>query len=261
MISDEELMRKRNMNKIVVLLPTYNESENLPILVPRLMELNLDRLSVLIVDDDSPDGTGLIANELSVMFAGRVETIHRVGLQRGLGAAYYDGFRKAISDGADVVVSMDADLSHDPSAIPQMIDLIPQYDLVIGSRYTKGGSIDGNWGISRFVLSHVAQWYIQLILRVRTKDATSAFRCYSCSTLKQLDINSLWSGGFGFLVEVVYHYERLGLNVIEIPIVFLDRSLGQSKVSLRVIIEAMSLVAKIRLRSMQQYNTFLRRLS
>ena len=248
------------MNKTVVILPTYNESENLPILVPRLMDLDVERLSVLIVDDDSPDGTGMIADELTLAYPGRVETIHRIGVQRGLGAAYFDGFRWAISDGADIVVSMDADLSHDPFCIPHMIDLIPQYDLVIGSRYTKGGSIDGNWGISRFVLSHAAQWYIQLVLGLKTRDATSAFRCYSRSTLKHLDFSSLWPSGFGFLIEVIYHSERLGLNLIEIPIVFLDRRWGQSKVSPRVIIAAMVRVAMIRLRSMQDNKAFLRRL-
>jgi dolichol-phosphate mannosyltransferase len=248
------------MRNIVVILPTYNELENLPRIVPKLMDLDVKGLSVLIVDDDSPDGTGMIANELVLEYPGRVDTIHRVGVQRGLGAAYFDGFRKAITDGADVVVSMDADLSHDPSCIPKMIDLIPQYDLVIGSRYTKGGSIDGNWGISRLLLSHAAQWYIQLMLGLKTRDATSAFRCYSRSTLRHLNFESLWPSGFAFLIEVIYQTERMGLNLIEIPIVFLDRTLGQSKVSPRVIIAAMVQVAKIRLRSVQDSKEFRRRL-
>ena len=248
------------MKNIVVILPTYNESDNLPLLVPRLMNLDIDGLSVLIVDDDSPDGTGRVADELTLSYPGRIDTIHRIGVQRGLGAAYCDGFRKAISDGADIIVSMDADLSHDPSCIPKMIDLIPNYDLVIGSRYAKGGSIDGNWGISRFVLSHAAQRYIQLILGLTTRDATSAFRCYRRSTLNKLNFDSLWPSGFGFLIEVIYQSEQLGLNLIEIPIVFLDRAFGKSKVSSRVIITAMAQVVKIRFRSVQSTRTFRRRL-
>ena len=236
------------MNNIVVILPTYNEVENLPMLVPRLLDLQVERLSVLIVDDDSPDGTGKVAEELSIAYPGRVQVLHRIGRQRGLGAAYIDGFHKVLADGADVVIGMDADLSHDPAYIPRMIDLISQYDLVVGSRYAPGGGIDGHWGLGRVLLSHGAQWYIRLMLGLKTRDATGAFRCYRRTTLEQLDFDSMRSTGFSFLIEVIYQAEHLDLRVGETPIRFRDRARGQSKVSPRVIASALTRVAEIRLR-------------
>jgi dolichol-phosphate mannosyltransferase len=249
------------MDSIVVILPTFNESENLPIIVPKLINLGFENLKVLIVDDDSPDGTGIIAEELSLVYPGRMRIIHRIGVQRGLGAAYLDGFRKALADGEDIIITMDADLSHDPSCILSMIDLISNHDLVIGSRYIRGGSIDGNWGISRLILSHLAQRYIQLILGINTRDSTSAYRCYRRSTLNQLDFSPMWPSGFSFLIEVIYQAEQLGLNLVEIPIVFLDRTLGESKVTPLVILEAMIQVGKIRLNSIRYGNRLFSRVT
>ena len=236
------------MNNIVVILPTYNEAENLPVLVPRLLDLQAERLSVLIVDDDSPDGTGKVAGELCTAYPGRVQVLHRIGRQRGLGAAYSDGFRQVLADGADVVIGMDADLSHDPAYIPRMVDLISQYDLVVGSRYAPGGGVDGHWGWGRVLLSHGAQWYIRLMLGLKTRDATSAFRCYHRAALERLDFDSMRSTGFSFLIEVIYLAEHLDLRVGETPIRFRDREQGQSKVSLRVIASALARVSEIRLR-------------
>jgi dolichol-phosphate mannosyltransferase len=236
------------MNSIVVILPTYNEVENLPVLVPRLMGLKAEWLSVLIVDDDSPDGTGEVADELCTAHPGRVQVLHRIGRQRGLGAAYIDGFRRVLTDGADVVIGMDADLSHDPAYIPRMVDLISQYDLIVGSRYAPGGGVDGHWGWGRVFLSHGAQWYIRLMLGLKTKDATGAFRCYRRAALERLDFGSMRPTGFSFLIEVIYQAERLGFKVGETPIRFRDRERGQSKVSPRVIASALARVSEIRLR-------------
>ena len=236
------------MNNIVVILPTYNEAETLPVLVPRVLDLKAETLDVLIVDDDSPDGTGKIAEELYTAYPGRVQVLHRIGLQRGLGAAYIDGFSKVLADGADVVVGMDADLSHDPVYIPRMLDLISQFDLIVGSRYVPGGGVDGHWGLGRVLLSHGAQWYIRLMLGLKTRDATSAFRCYRRATLERLDFDSMRPTGFSFLIEVIYQAERLGLGVGEMPIRFRDRARGQSKVSPRVIASALARVSEVRLR-------------
>jgi dolichol-phosphate mannosyltransferase len=235
--------------ELTVVIPTYNEAENLPLLVPRILGLNLEKLSILFVDDDSPDGTGKIAEELSGTYPGRVQVLHRNGKQRGLGAAYIDGFQKALSDGADIIIGMDADFSHDPDNIPRMLTLLSQSDLIIGSRYVPGGGVDGPWGWYRVLLSHGAQWYIRLMLGLRVKDATSAFRCFRRTVLEQLDIESMQPIGFSFLIELIYHVEQLGFKVVEIPIRFRDRERGISKVSSHVIASALLRVLEIRLRS------------
>jgi len=236
------------MNNIVVILPTHNEAENLPMLVPRLTNLETEKLSALIVDDDAPDGAEEIAEQLSSAYPARVQVLHRVGLQRGLGAAYIDGFRKVLEGEADIVIGMDADLSHDPAYIPRMVDLISQYDLVVGSRYVPGGGVDGHWGWERVFLSHAAQWYIKLMLGLKTRDATSAFRCYRRATLEQLDLGSMRLTGFSFLIEVIHQAEQMGLRVVETPIRFRDRQRGQSKISSRVIASPLTRVTEIRLR-------------
>jgi dolichol-phosphate mannosyltransferase len=234
------------MTNITIVIPTYNETENLPVLIPRLLSLDIDQLKILIVDDVSPDGTGRIADELSQAHPGRIQVLHRIGLQRGLGAAYIDGFRKALLDGADIIFGIDADLSHDPDDIPRMLARITQCDMIVGSRYTPGGGVVGHWGWYRVLLSNCAQWYIQMILGLKTRDATSAFRCYKRTALEQVNLVSMEPVGFSFLIEVLYNIEKLGLKVDEYPIRFRDRERGQSKVSLRVISSAMVNVLKIR---------------
>jgi dolichol-phosphate mannosyltransferase len=229
-----------------VVIPTYNEAENLPELIPRLLNLKINQLKILIVDDDSPDGTGRIAEELSKAYPGRMQVLHRIGLQRGLGAAYIDGFRSALSDQADIIFGMDADLSHDPADIPRMLTLISQYDMIIGSRYAPSGGVDGHWGWYRVLLSNCAQWYIRMMLGLKTRDATSAYRCYKRAVLEQVNLVSMEPVGFSFLIEVLYSVEKLGLKVGEHPIRFHDRERGQSKVSFRVITSAMVNVLKIR---------------
>ncbi len=231
---------------IIIVIPTYNEAENLAVLIPRLLSLDIDQLKILIVDDVSPDGTGRIAEELSQAHPGKIEVLHRIGLQRGLGAAYIDGFRKALSDQADIIFGIDADLSHDPDDIPRMLTLITQYDMIVGSRYAPGGGVDGHWGWYRVLLSNCAQWYIQVMLGLKTRDATSAFRCYKRTALEQVNLGSMEPVGFSFLIEVLYSIEKLGFKVYEHPIRFRDRERGQSKVSLRVIYSAMVNVLKIR---------------
>jgi len=231
---------------LTVVIPTYNEAENLPVLIPRLLGLNIDQLKILIVDDVYPDVTGRIAEELSQAHPGRMQVLHRLGLERGLGAAYIDGFRKALSDEADIIFGMDADLSHDPADIPRMLAQISQYDMIVGSRYAPGGGVDGHWGWYRVFLSNCAQWYIQMMLGLKTRDATSAFRCYKRTALEQVNLVSMEPVGFSFLIEVLFSVEKLGLKVGEYPIRFRDRERGQSKVSLRVISSAMVNVLRIK---------------
>jgi dolichol-phosphate mannosyltransferase len=240
-------MKMSNQNpNVMVILPTYNEAENLPILIPLL--LDMAPLRVLVVDDNSPDGTGKIADRLSSQNP-NIQVLHRKGVPRGLGAAYIDGFQQALKEDVDIIIGMDADLSHDPAYIPVMLEMISHYDMIIGSRYAPGGGVDGPWGWYRFLLSHGAQLYIRLMLGLRARDATSAFRCVRRAVLEQLNMDSMDPAGFSFLIELVYHVEHLGFKVGEIPIRFRDREHGISKVSSKVIASALLRVLEIRLKS------------
>lgn len=226
--------------KIVVVLPTYNEADNLANMVSALLSLPLPELSVLVVDDNSPDGTGQIADELAVQNSERVSVIHRPGKQ-GLGKAYIHGFTEALKQGAEAVLQMDADFSHSPSYIPQMVEKLQAgtHDIVVGSRYVKGGSLDKNWGFGRKLLSWWANSvYVRMILRTRTKDATGGFRLWKRHVLEGIDLSRIRSNGYVFQVETIYVAEKLGYRPTEIPIYFEDRRIGQSKMSFRVQLEA-----------------------
>lgn len=231
---------------LTVVIPTYNEAENLPVLLPRIFALGLQTLKILIVDDDSPDGTTAVAQGLANVYPGQVEVLCRQGLKRGLGAAYIDGLQKAVADGAAVVISMDADCSHNPIHIPPMLALMAQGDMVVGSRYIAGGGVDGPWGWNRVVLSTLAQGYIRTILGIKTRDATSAFRCYTRAALERLSLAGMEPDGYTFLIEAVFRAERMGLKILEHPIRFRDREKGESKVSVSVITNALFDILKIR---------------
>jgi dolichol-phosphate mannosyltransferase len=226
--------------RLIVVLPTYNEKENLETMIETLLALPMPNLSVLIVDDNSPDGTGQIADTLAAKMPDRVSVLHRKG-KLGLGTAYIEGFRMALDKGADYVLQMDCDFSHDPKYIPQMIDKMEDCncDIVIGSRYVKGGSLDDTWSVGRKLLSWWANSiYVRLILGTNAKDATGGFRLWKREVLEGIDLSRIRSNGYVFQVETIYVAEKLGYTDEEIPIYFADRKIGTSKMSLKVQIEA-----------------------
>jgi dolichol-phosphate mannosyltransferase len=206
-------------------------------------------LQLLVVDDDSPDGTGRIADELAQeRYPGRVHVIHRKG-KLGLGTAYITGFTRAMELGADYVVQMDADFSHSPSYISQMLEKIKDYDVVVGSRYVGGGELDERWSWWRWLLSWWANVvWARVILGVRTKDATAGFKCWRRTALQRIGLERITSNGYVFQVEMAYVSEKLNFRILEIPIYFEDRRIGQSKMTVPVKIEAALRVFEIRWR-------------
>lgn len=222
--------------KALVLVPTYNEKDNLPILAAAL--LAFDNLELLVIDDASPDGTGMIADALAREHPGRVRVMHRTGM-RGLGRSYLDGFREAVASDADVVVQMDADLSHDPKFLPAMFDAIANgAELVIGSRYREGGGVE-NWPMHRVMLSAFANRYIRMVTGLRTRDCTSGYRCWRREVLGNLPLESVASEGYAFLTEVIFQAAASGMRIAEVPIVFVERRQGASKLSSSVLFESL----------------------
>ena len=223
--------------KTTVVMPTYNEADNLVQIAAELMTLDLDDLHLLIVDDYSPDGTGKMADHLAAQYCNRVQVIHRHG-KMGLGTAYVTGFRYAIESGSDVVIQMDADFSHSPSYIPAFLDKISECDVVIGSRYVADGKVDERWSAWRRFLSWGGNVYARLITGLRVNDVTGGFRCFRRDALMALDLDRIRSEGYAFQIEVAYACQRKGLQLVELPIYFEDRSMGLSKMSWRIILEA-----------------------
>ena len=226
------------MNKpldIVVVTPTYNERDNLPILAAGV--LAHPGFRILVVDDGSPDGTGEVAEELARNHPGRVEVMHRTG-PRGLGRSYIDGLRHALKSGADLIFQMDADLSHNPEYLPRMAEAAAQHDVVIGSRYLTGVSVV-NWPLHRIFLSAFANRYVRAVTRISVADCTSGYRCWRREALERLPLDSMVSNGYAFIVEMLYEASRRGCRIGEVPIIFVERRLGQSKVSGRVLAESL----------------------
>jgi dolichol-phosphate mannosyltransferase len=224
--------------KTIVVIPTYNEADNLPPLAAELWALNVPDLSILVVDDNSPDGTADVVEHLAHDHPGQIAVLRRPG-KLGLGTAYKDGFCRALEMGAEAIVQMDADFSHSPSYIPQMLDLLSDYDCVVGSRYVAGGKTDEDWGVGRYLLSWWANSiYTRLILGIKTLDTTAGFKAWRRETLLGLDLSRIRSNGYDFQVEMAYVTERLGYRVIEVPIYFEDRRVGRSKMSMSVKIES-----------------------
>jgi len=221
---------------ITVVLPTYNEAENLPKLVSALFSLPLD-LSVLVVDDNSPDGTGMIAEELSKEYQGRINVLQRAG-KLGLKSAYIDGFAKAFETGADAVVQMDADFSHDPSVLVEMAKRIESCDVVIGSRYVKGGSLANRWPLWRKALSAFGNTYARVILGFPLHDVTTGFRMWKRDALLGVPLDRIRSSGYVFLVEMAYIAYLMEYDIVEVPIHFSDRRWGKSKMSILIQLEA-----------------------
>ncbi len=228
----------RPQMKTTVVLPTYNEAQNIEALTAALLELPLDDLVIIIVDDDSPDGTGHLADELAAGQPERVQVLHRVD-RRGLGSAYVEGFNRALQTGAQVVIQMDADFSHAPRYIPEMLATLNDCDVVIGSRYVAGGRLDEHWGWGRRLLSLFANSvYTRSILGLQVRDATAGFRAWKRETLLGLGLQRVRSNGYVFPVELTYLTERLGYLAHEFPIYFKDRRIGRSKMSQLNILEA-----------------------
>lgn len=223
--------------KTTIVIPTYNEAENLPKLVSALFELPLPDLNLLVVDDNSPDGTGDIAEELNRSTGGRVQVFHRAGKQ-GLGTAYIQGFKRAIDAGAEYIGQMDADFSHPIEKITQMIEALSSCDFVIGSRYVPGGSLDERWPFWRRALSGWGNFYARTILGMDVRDVTGGFKIWKRNTLSSMPLERIRSNGYVFQVEMSYVATRLGFTYKEIPIYFADRRWGESKMNFRIQIEA-----------------------
>lgn len=226
------------MPKVMIVLPTYNEAENLPLMVDALLTLPVENLNILVVDDNSPDGTGKIADDLVAKHPGQINVLHRTS-KDGLGAAYVAGFKKAISLDADYIIQMDCDFSHQPRYILPMVEAAECYDLVIGSRYIRGGGVDETWSFTRKALSWFAnRIYVRTLLGVPINDATAGFRLWRRQTLIGLDLDRIRSNGYVFQVEMAYIACRLGFKVTEIPIYFPDREHGKSKMDSNIAVEA-----------------------
>lgn len=223
--------------RMVVVLPTYNERENLPRMVKTLFGLGIPGLEVLVVDDSSPDGTGALAEELARDHGDVMHVAHRVH-KLGLGPAYMEGFGRALEMGADFVVEMDADFQHDPAVLYEFRRYIEYYDIVAGCRYIPGGSVDQKWSIARKLLSRGGSAYARLILGLESHDPTGGFKCFRADALRKISLDRVRSSGYAFQIEMTYAAQRAGLLVKEVPIKFVDRERGTSKMSSKIAIEA-----------------------
>lgn len=227
--------------RVVVLLPTYNERENLPKIVPAI--LDAAPVDVWILDDASPDGTGKIADQL-VAASDRVRVTHRQGKQ-GLGKAYLDGFRRALDDGYERIIEMDADFSHPTNRLPALIALAEEYDLVLGSRWVAGGGIE-NWPWYRQLISRGGSLYARTLLGVGIRDLTGGFKCFRREVLEGIDLDAVKTTGYAFQIEITYRALRKGFRVVETPITFIEREEGVSKMSRKILIEAVLKVPRMR---------------
>ncbi len=228
--------------KALVIVPTYNEAENVGSLLPRILEQD-PGLEVLVVDDNSKDGTGDLVDEMAKNEP-RIHCLHRPG-KMGLGTAYVDGFKYALERDYELVFEMDADFSHDPDSLPAFLEAVQDADLVVGSRYLNGVTVV-NWPLSRLILSYGANMYTRLVTWMPLKDATGGFKCFRRTTLEALDLNNVKSDGYGFQIEMNFKAWRKGFRVKEIPILFVDRRVGISKMNKKIVWEAMWLVWKLK---------------
>ncbi|HUF02082.1 MAG TPA: polyprenol monophosphomannose synthase [Gaiellaceae bacterium] len=240
--------RVQDTPRAVVCLPTYNERENLEQMVRALGGvLDTVRDRVLVIDDGSPDGTGAIAERLAGELPW-VSVLHRTA-KEGIGPAYLAGFGRALAEGAELVLEMDCDFSHDPVDVPRLIEAASDADLVLGSRYAAGGGTE-NWGLLRRIVSRGGCLYAQILLGVRVRDLTGGFKCFRRATLEAIDLDALSAHGYAFQIEATYRVLRAGLQVREIPIRFVERRAGSSKMTGSIVAEAMWKVPLLRLRSL-----------
>ena len=233
-------------DRVLIVVPTYNERDNVDEVVREFLA-PLPTAELLFVDDNSPDGTGELLDELAARDP-RVHVLHRPG-KLGLGTAYLDGFRWGLARGYDYLFEMDADFSHDPSYLPALYDrAVAGADMVIGSRYVAGGGTR-NWGVGRKLISRGGSLYARTILGVKLRDVTAGFICYRRRALEAIDLDAIRSNGYSFQIEMKYRALQAGLTVVEVPIVFVDRRIGQSKMSRKIFVEAMTEVWRLRLGS------------
>ena len=232
--------------KMVVVVPTYNERDNIEKLIDQVLAQD-PAVQILIVDDNSPDGTGLIVDQIAAV-NNRVKVLHRSGKQ-GLGSAYREGFAVALQDQADYVVEMDADFSHDPKILPLFIEKMREADVVIGSRYLNGVSVV-NWPIRRLILSYCASVYTRMVTGLKLRDCTSGFKCFKREVLEAIDLNSICSDGYSFQIEMHYRCHERGFSLAEVPIIFIDRHAGTSKMSKQIVREAVFMVWKLKIGSL-----------
>jgi dolichol-phosphate mannosyltransferase len=233
--------------RALVIVPTYNESENLPRIVPEVLAQD-ERLEVLVIDDNSPDGTGKLADEIAATNP-RVHVVHREG-KLGLGTAYLTGFRWALERDYEFVFEMDADHSHDPEHLTQFLDAAQDADLVLGSRYLKGRVTVVNWPMTRLLLSYSANIYAKVITGHRIYDATGGFKCFRRRVLEAIDLDAVHSNGYSFQIEMNFRAWRKGFRIVEIPIVFVDRVEGTSKMSGAIVREAIWMVWRLRFKAL-----------
>jgi dolichol-phosphate mannosyltransferase len=243
-----ELPEPWRSSAITVVLPTYNEAENLPVIVEELFGLPLTELRIVVVDDNSPDGTGRVAEALADKYGvDRLTVIHRAQ-KEGLGRAYVEGMSHALKLGADYVVQMDSDLSHSPEYVPQMLGTMLSTDaaVVIGSRYVSGGSLSQEWAWHRRLLSRWANGYVQALLRMRISDVTAGFKVWRRSTLEAIALDAVYSSGYSFQVEMNYRTMQQNMKIVELPISFAERRSGASKMSMMVQFESALLPFRLR---------------
>lgn len=231
------------LQRALVIVPTYNERDNLPRLVPSILSRD-PRLEILVVDDGSPDGTGALADEIAAAEP-RVHVLHRAG-KLGLGTAYLAGFRWGLEHGYDAMLEMDADFSHDPAHLPQFLSAIEEYDVVLGSRYLHGRVTVVNWPITRLLLSFYANVYARWVTGLPIADATGGFKCFRREVLDSLDLDRVESNGYAFQIEMSFRAWKKGFRLGEIPIMFVDRDVGESKMSGRIVREAIWRVWRLR---------------
>lgn len=228
--------------RALVIVPTYNERDNLPAIAREL--LAMPDLGLMVVDDGSPDGTGAIADRIAAEHPARVTAVHRAGA-RGLGRSYIEGMQRALAETTvPLICQMDADLSHLPSDLPALLGAAREADLIIGSRYVAGGMVI-NWPRRRVLLSTVANYYVRALTRLEVRDVTSGFRCWRRETLARIPLASLRSDGYAFQVEMTWHARRVGGRIVEVPITFVERRQGRSKLSGRVIAESVTLPLRL----------------
>ncbi len=232
--------------KITVVIPTYNERDNIEKLSSLILSQD-ERIHLLFVDDNSPDGTGEIADRLAAENP-RVQVLHRAG-KMGLGSAYREGFKIALDAGSDYIIEMDADFSHDPAMLPLFIEKMSNHDVVIGSRYANGVSVV-NWPIRRLILSYCASVYTRLITGLHLSDCTGGFKCFKREVLESIDLDSVKSDGYSFQIEMNYRCFERGFNIGELPIIFVDRHAGTSKMSKQIVREAVFMVWKLKFGSL-----------
>jgi dolichol-phosphate mannosyltransferase len=240
-------MTRSGQGRFLVIVPTYNEIDNLPRKAPLILDQN-DRIDLLVVDDASPDGTGAVADGLAADNP-RVHVVHRE-MKEGLGRAYLAGFRWGLERGYDLLFEMDADISHPPDALPRMIALAAQHDVVIGSRYVDGRVTVSNWPMSRLLISYFGSWYARTITGMPVRDATGGFICWRREVLDAVDLTRVRSNGYAFQIELKFRAYRKGFRLFETPILFQERDSGESKMSKRIVREAIWRVWWLRIQAL-----------